>query len=67
MQQGQWVTPSTFISIRPNTRECEGEKCCEDGPNYFGFIADGISLLHSLVPVTYCGNCVDCGHSGNDE
>ncbi|KAM2263478.1 hypothetical protein ACFXTI_039755 [Malus domestica] len=38
-------------------------KCCDEDPNYFGFIAGGITRLGHPVPATYVGNCVGFGRS----
>uniref|UniRef100_A0A2N9ILP5 Anthocyanin 5-aromatic acyltransferase n=1 Tax=Fagus sylvatica TaxID=28930 RepID=A0A2N9ILP5_FAGSY len=44
-------------------QECFNEKCCMEDPNYFGFIAGGITRLDFPVPASYFGNCVGFGRS----
>ncbi|KAK9913118.1 hypothetical protein M0R45_036943 [Rubus argutus] len=38
-------------------------KCCGQDPNYFGFIAGGLTRLGYSIPSTYVGNCVGFGRS----
>lgn len=46
------------------TQERTIEKCYGDrDPNYFGFIAGGITRLDFPVPATYFGNCVGFGRA----
>lgn len=46
------------------TQERTIEKCYGDrDPNYFGFIAGGITRLDLPVPATYFGNCVGFGRA----
>lgn len=38
-------------------------KCVREDPNYFGFIAGGITRMDFPVPTSYVGNCVGFGRS----
>ncbi|KAB1224729.1 Anthocyanin 5-aromatic acyltransferase [Morella rubra] len=44
-------------------QESPNGKCCGEDPNYFGFIAGGITRLDFPVPLTYFGNCVGFGRA----
>ena len=45
------------------TEERKIEKCYDQDPNYFGFIAGGITRLDFPVPASYFGNCVGFGRA----
>lgn len=52
-----------WVCLIKNQESTIFEKCYGDDPNYFGFIAGGITRLNFPVPATYFGNCVGFGRA----